>query len=154
MKPLIIRSKQRGFTLIEVGIALAIGIVIMLGVARAIQVNQQRTQIAEAITDIQMILVAAVDWKSGRTNTTTISFASLVASLPADWDDGSAANPWGGGYDISGNANGDMIIKVEGITLTGAGQQITDRLSPYAKATNVVTQTTADVTGEVTITYQ
>ena len=78
----------------------------------------------------------------------------MVASLPADWGNGSAANPWGGGYGISGNANGDMIIKVDGITLIGAGQQITDRLSPYAEGTNVVTATTAEVDGEVTITYR
>ena len=55
MKPLSIRSKQRGFTLIEVGIALTIGLVIIMGVARGIQAAQTKSAVAQVVRDIQYL---------------------------------------------------------------------------------------------------
>lgn len=63
MKGLSIHSKQRGFTLIEVGIALAIGLVIILGVARAIQASQERATVFELVSAVNTIAAAATEYK-------------------------------------------------------------------------------------------
>lgn len=63
MKGLSIHSKQRGFTLIEVGIALAIGLVIILGVASAIQASQQRATVFDLVNQVNTIGAAATEWK-------------------------------------------------------------------------------------------
>ena len=69
MKGLSIHSKQRGFTLIEVGIALAIGLVIILGVARAIQASQERATVFELVSAVNTIAAAATEYKMGHNHT-------------------------------------------------------------------------------------
>ena len=69
MKGLSIHSKQRGFTLIEVGIALAIGLVIILGVARAIQASQERATVFELVSAVNTIAAAATEYKMSNNHT-------------------------------------------------------------------------------------
>lgn len=69
MKGLSIHSKQRGFTLIEVGIALAIGLVIILGVARAVQASQERATVFELVSAVNTIAAAATEYKMSNNHT-------------------------------------------------------------------------------------
>ena len=63
MKSLSRHSKQRGFTLIEVGIALAIGLVIILGVASAIRASQNRATVFDLVNQVQAHTAAAIEYR-------------------------------------------------------------------------------------------
>ena len=63
MKGLSVHSKQRGFTLIEVSIALAIGLLIIVGVANAIQASQERATVFDLVNQVNTIGAAATEWK-------------------------------------------------------------------------------------------
>ena len=77
MKGLSIHSKQRGFTLIEVGIALAIGLVIILGVVQAVQNSQRKAATFEVVNQVQTIMAAAFDYKIVNGNYTDIDADAL-----------------------------------------------------------------------------
>ena len=133
MKGLNIHSKQRGFTLIEVGIALAIGLVIVMGVARSIQLNQEKVQMSQAVNDVNTILVSAVEWRGSANNYQGIAMSQLAlpthlktaavaapaaGGTPTAATYGIAVNPWGGDYQINsgGNNNDSVLITVTGLT--------------------------------------
>ena len=78
MKGLSIHSKQRGFTLIEVGIALAIGLVIILGVVEAIQNSQRKAIVFDAVSQVQTIMAAGIDYKIVKGNYKGMSTATLI----------------------------------------------------------------------------
>ena len=145
MKSLSIHAKQRGFTLIEVGIALAIGIVIMLGVARAIQVNQERTQVAQAVQDVQAILQASVDYRGATNGYIGVNMNQLTTNglLPKGiagsntTTKGTGTNPWAGNYtagpeDTTTNKH-ILTITVTGVP-TSAGNQLAKKLGPIASS--------------------
>lgn len=103
MKSLNRYSKQRGFTLIEVGIALAIGLVIILGVTATIQATQKKAILHGAITSIQTIMAAATDYSIVNSSYKDIINQSLIDS----------------GYDIAdgyvvkvGTTTGEYIIEL------------------------------------------
>jgi prepilin-type N-terminal cleavage/methylation domain-containing protein len=77
MKGLSVHSKQRGFTLIEVGIALAIGLVIILGVVQAVQNSQRKAATFEVVNQVQTIMAAAFDYKIVNGNYTEIDTDAL-----------------------------------------------------------------------------
>ena len=77
MKGLSVHSKQRGFTLIEVGIALAIGLVIILGVVEAIQNSQRKAIVFDAVSQVQTIMAAAIEYKIVKGNYTSMSTTTL-----------------------------------------------------------------------------
>ena len=144
MKSLSIHAKQRGFTLIEVGIALAIGIVIMLGVARAIQVNQERSQVAQAVQDVQAILQASVDYRGATNGYIGVTMDNLNTNglLPkgiagTGTTKGAGTNPWAGNYtaapeDTTTNKH-ILTITVTGVP-TSAGNQLAKKLGPIASS--------------------
>ena len=78
MKGLSIHSKQRGFTLIEVGIALAIGLVIILGVVEAIQNSQRKAIVFDAVSRVQTIMAAAIEYKIVKGNYTSMTTTTLT----------------------------------------------------------------------------
>lgn len=142
MKGLSIHSKQRGFTLIEVGIALAIGLVIMLGVARAIQVNQERSQVAQAVQDVQAILQASVDYRGASNAYTGVTMDNLNTNglLPkgiagSETTKGTGTNPWAGNY-TAAPKDGDASKHILSITVTNvpttAGLQLKRKLDAVA----------------------
>ena len=123
MKPLSIRSKQRGFTLIEVGIALTIGLVIIMGVARGIQAAQTKSAVAQVIRDLQYIYQGAAEYKtitgsySGLEELGDLACYGVVdlgsdPSLTCSGGDGSGesgTNVWGSIYTLQATENSDGI---------------------------------------------
>ena len=88
MKGLSVHSKQRGFTLIEVGIALAIGLLIIVGVANAIQASQDRAKVFALVNQIQAYRAAAVEWKLSNNDYDGIEVANALDNYGYDFGDG------------------------------------------------------------------
>ena len=126
MKVLSIQSKQSGFTLIEVGIALAIGLVIILGVTSAIQSSQHKASLHSAITQIQTILAASTDYVIQKGSYADISRTKLESL----------------GYVVSSN----YTIAVK----TGDTGKFTITTPAYGTA--IETELSAKLTGQFTIT--
>ena len=159
MKGLSIYSKQRGFTLIEVGIALAIGLVIIMSVARSIQVNQQKLRISQAVTDVNTILVAAVEWRGAKSSYKDINIANLglpdhlkggavagedgAPDTPATY--GNDVNPWGGDYEVSAHTDANHLkIKVKGIP-TAITPQLVARFTGTGQSATKTSDSEADI---------
>lgn len=115
MKPLSIRSKQRGFTLIEVGIALTIGLVIIMGVARGIQAAQEKSVIAQVMDDVQLMRFAhdevdaywsSIDGGYGQGNI-LISGTNAFNQLGIPSSDNA---PWGVLYDVHLDDAGNSLV--------------------------------------------
>ena len=104
MKGLSVDSKQRGFTLIEVGIALAIGLLIIVGVANAIQASQERATVFDLVNQVNTIGAAATEWKMNNNH--------LYNGMDAD---DALANL---GYDIDNTINITVTDNGVGYTLT------------------------------------
>ena len=87
MKGLSVHSKQRGFTLIEVGIALAIGLLIIVGVANAIQASQERATVFDLVNQVNTIGAAATEWKMNHNHLYTgMDAADALKKLGYDID--------------------------------------------------------------------
>jgi len=155
MKGLSTYSKQRGFTLIEVGIALAIGLVIIMGVARSIQVNQEKLDASKAVQDIQAILVAAVDYRAGRTDYKGISFENMLLSTDIVGTTagslGVGTNPWGGDYTVA--VNPDNARQVD-IGMTKLSREVGFLLSAKLDPGSVNGDSASWVDGNLTVTYE
>ena len=156
MKGLSIHSKQRGFTLIEVGIALAIGLVIIMGVARSIQVNQLKLQTAKAVQDVQAILVAAVDFRSGRNDYTGVKIGGMMLGkdIKGGNGNGTGANPWGGNYTVAVNGN-FVDIGLTNIP-NDVGPLLVAKLNPDSQGGNTAlfTAGAAGALGSFAVTYE
>ena len=129
------RQKQKGFTLPEVGIAMAIALVILLGAVKLYGTYNLRKEVNLAITDVQYIMNAAADWRSTRSNYTGVTMALLNTSglLPSTIGAGTSANPWGGNYSIAAYATDASKIV---ITLTNVNATASAQLNDKLKATS------------------
>ena len=104
MKGLSVHSKQRGFTLIEVSIALAIGLLIIVGVANAIQASQERATVFDLVNQVNTIGAAATEWKMNNNHLYTgMDAADALSDL---------------GYDIDGTVTVAVTNAGVGYTLT------------------------------------
>ena len=143
MRLLSMRSKQRGFTLIEVGIALTIGLVIIMGVARGIQAAQERSVIAQVMDDVQIMglahedLVSAshsLDGGSGFLDQDSISFDWVgfhgLTGVPS-----SSGPPWGGKYTADLQERMSSLV----ITVPEVPENIADQLSQRMRSLGTVT---------------
>lgn len=88
MKGLSVHSKQRGFTLIEVGIALAIGLLIIVGVANAIQASQNRAKVFALVNQVHAYTAAAVEWKLSHDNYDGMAADNALDSYGYDLGEG------------------------------------------------------------------
>ena len=156
MKSLSRHSKQRGFTLIEVGIALAIGLVIIMGVARSIQVNQLKLQTSKTVQDVQAILVAAVDFRSGRSTYAGVTIGGMMLGndIKGANGDGTDANAWGGDYTVAVNGN-FVNIGVTDIP-NDVGPLLVAKLNPDSQGGNtaIFAPGAGGAAGAFTVTYE
>jgi prepilin-type N-terminal cleavage/methylation domain-containing protein len=112
MKELRKINNKKGFTIIEMVIALVIISVILLVVVPMGQAATDNSRIANGIASIKAIQTAAVQWANDNGGVYTgITFDKLAGSagattayLPAQFT-ATSTNPWGGNYTVAVDAN-------------------------------------------------
>jgi type IV pilus assembly protein PilA len=143
------KARQGGFTLLEVGLALVVAMLVIAAAAMAFTTQREKAGVKSAVEGVNYLYQAAQDWASTRPNFTGVSCAVLVAQnlLPQALGTCTASNPWGGDYTVS--VNGSNSARVN-ITLTnvpnGPGAQMVDKLTPFASATPTFASGTFTVT--------
>jgi len=143
------RARQRGFTLLEVGLAVVVSMLVIAAAAMAFTTQRAKASVKSAVEGVNYIYQASQDWASTRPNFTGVSCAALVAQnlLPQVLGSCTGTNPWGGNYTVA--VNGSNSARVD-ITLTnvptGPGAQMVDKLTPFATATPSYTSGTFTVT--------
>jgi len=125
------KNHTRGFTIIELIIALVIISVILLVIVPAGQKATDNSRIANAVASIKAIQTAAVGWANDNGGQYTgLTFTNLTNGyLPAQFTS-TATNPWNGNYSV--NVNTDDPSKFD-IALTNV---------PSASATKLTTAMT------------
>jgi len=144
-----LKSKQGGFTLLEVGLAVVVAMVIIAAAAMAFTTQREKASVKSAVEGVNYIYQAAQDWASTRPNFTGVSCAVLASQnlLPQILGDCNGDNPWGGNYSVA--VNGSNSARVT-ITLTsvpnGPGAQLVDKLTPFSSAAPTFASGTFTVT--------
>jgi prepilin-type N-terminal cleavage/methylation domain-containing protein len=113
-------SNQRGLTLIEVMVAIVIGVVIVGLVVQKLSRGDEAKFAKAVFDDIAMVNAAAKSWRGTAYNYAGVTMADLTAAeiLPAAWGNGAGVNPKGGNYTIAPTgANNSQIL----VTATGLG---------------------------------
>ncbi len=113
MNPMQKSSKEKGFTIIEMVIALVIISVILLVVVPLGQTATDNSRIANAIASIKAIQTAAVEWASDNGGVYTgITFAKLASGyLPAQFS-ATSTDPWSGDYNVNVDANSSTMLDI------------------------------------------
>ena len=126
---------QKGFTIIEMVIALVIISVILLVVVPLGQTAMDNSRIANAIASIKAIQTASVEWANDNGGQYTgITFAQLAAGyLPAQFSS-TSTDPWNGDYQVNVDANSSTMLD---IALTGVPA------APAVKLTTALTKISA-----------
>ncbi len=129
MKTSFLSRRERGFTFLEVMIALSLGMIAIMAVAKGIQSITTRSNVSVAVTDIQYILQASVSWRASQTSYSGISMSVLENQglLPSAIGSGSGTNPWGGNYTVTANAsNGNLLdIALSNVASDAGAQAVT-----------------------------
>jgi len=128
------KARQRGFTLLEVGLALVVAMLVIAAAAMAFTTQRDRAEVKSAVDGVNALYSGAANWAMSRPSSYTgVSCAVLVAqgALPPVLGNCTATNPWGGNYTVSVNASNSAHVD---ITLTnvpnGPGAQLVDKLTP------------------------
>ena len=107
------KSDQRGFTLVELMMATAIGSLVIIGVLKVVDQAQVEGKIAAAEAQVASFSAAAERYKKDNNNKCTgFSEATAKASfyVPANvFTDGS---PWGGTYHVRPNNANNKLCEV------------------------------------------
>jgi type II secretory pathway pseudopilin PulG len=123
---------QKGFTLIEAGMAIVIALLVIAAAVAAFSAQRLKAQVRSATSDVGSIYQAAQDWASTRANFTGVNCANLAANnqLPKNVGNCTGTDPWGGNYTVNPNAanSGQVDINVTAVP-AGAGQQLVDKFS-------------------------
>lgn len=117
-KQLLQKKQQRGLTLVEVGLAVAISAVIVIGVlymysstatsSSVYQFNNDMTSIRSAVSTYVQTNSATPDGLS-----TLISNGYLTLGSSSD---GKGADPWGGDYGFKDNGDGTYTLTASNVT--------------------------------------
>ena len=128
-------DNNKGFTIIEMIIALVIISVILLAVVPVGQTATDNSRLANAIASIKAIQTAAVEWANNNGGVYTgLTFANLTNGyLPAQFS-AASTNPWNGNYAVNVNANNSTMFD---ISLTNVPAALA------AKLTTALTKITA-----------
>ena len=142
-------NNNRGFSLVELAIGLAVITILILAVSVASGIRDN-ARIQSAANSIQTLRSAAENFvTNGNLNYANLTVAALQTAnlLPAGFD-ASASNPWGGSFSVGPNASDNTRFD---IALSSLHQTQAAKLSGYfqnsAGASNYdATQTTWTVT--------
>lgn len=104
---------KKGFTIIEMIIALVIITVILLVIVPVGQTATDNSRVANAVASIKAIQTAAVGWSNDNSGQYSgISFAALTAGyLPAQFTP-TTTNAWNGDYTINANTNNPEMMDI------------------------------------------
>jgi len=105
-------SRQRGFTLIEIGVVLGIiGFILVSALVAANSVDNAR-KVTQAVHDVANIRAGVVRWKAGRSNYSGLTLKALQdrGYLPGNISTGVGENPWGGNYTLATSAGNSSYI--------------------------------------------
>jgi prepilin-type N-terminal cleavage/methylation domain-containing protein len=138
-------NTKKGFTIIEMIIALVIISVILLVVVPVGQTAMDNSRISNAVASVKAIQTGAVNWANDTNATnggvyTGITFAKLAAGyLPASFT-ATGTNPWNGNYTVAVDAGSATVVDV---SLTGVPQsdatKLTNAMTKVANATPTYT---------------
>lgn len=159
-----ILNRRKGVTLVEVGLAMIAGILILIGGVFSWGEIQYRLAKGSLVSDVQEISSGADSWKAFRPNYTGLSMAVLCAAGQQNVSSntcggvggtGVNTNPYGGSYTIGVSANvsqKDLVItdlpaeRINDLADTLASQTIDRCDSATGCATLDVTGTTITLT--------
>lgn len=149
--------KQRGFSLIEVVVALAIVAVVLAVIAVTIRNRARAQKVVQAVTEITDSYQAATDWAMGRpggfSGVSCDDLAQLgeLAFLPSGTVTCATADPWGRAIVVVAQSL-DVRIRVMGIDDHWACRAIADDVQ---KSQPVVARcTVGGTTSSVTVEYE
>ena len=132
MKTMGSSKNRKGFTIIEMVIAMVIITVILLVVVPLGQAAMDNSRLSNAIASIKAIQTAAVEWENDNGGTYSgISFANLAAPtsgtayLPAQFS-ATSTNAWNGDYVIAADSSNNEQLD---ITLTNVPSVVQSKLT-------------------------
>ncbi len=107
------QNASKGFTIIELIIAVVVISVILLVIVPAGQKLTDNSRVANAVASIKAIQTAAVGWSSDNGGQLTgVSFANLANGyLPAQFT-ATSTNAWNGNYTVNVNANDPTLLDI------------------------------------------
>ncbi len=131
-------SNKRGFTLIEIALALGILAILIVSVAQARGLSDQ-ARVMAAAESIRTLRGAAESYISGGNMTFSgVSVAALKTNnrLPAGFS-ATGSNRWGGNYNIAANSGDNTKVDI-GLTSVpaNAGTQLSSQFQNSAGSTN------------------
>jgi len=143
-------KNNKGFTIIELIIALVIITVILLVVVPVGQKATDNGRIANAMASMKAIQTAAVAWANDNGGQYTgLTFANLTQGyLPAQFTP-TSTNPWQGNYSVNVNANDSTMFDISltnvpapsAAKLTTAMTKLTETLPSYTASSQTWTTT-------------
>ena len=106
-------NNNKGFTIIEMVIALVIISVILLVVVPLGQTATDNSRVANAIASIKAMQTASVEWANDNGGQYTgITFAKLAAGyLPAQFS-AASTDPWNGDYSVNVDAGSATMLDI------------------------------------------
>lgn len=147
--------KQKGMTLIEVMLALVIVAAFAIIGSRALDANQGRARVAEAVIQVQQVMSAVTEWAPRAGIYTGVDIDDLIANgylqVPRGADESqvtsSEMNPWQGGVTVTVNSTQSTAYDITFTNITRATEanQLANRLRQFG--TNVT-----DTGSEVSVT--
>lgn len=129
VKPL--GRKQKGLTIIELSLGLAVVLVLALLALRGWNSMQLTKDVSAGVNTINQVYASAQNWRSSRTSFTGVSMTVLdnLSLTPDAISDGTGTNPWGGDITISAAAGNpsQVTITMDNVP-TEAGDNLVDKL--------------------------
>ena len=128
---------QRGFTLMEIGLALLVSVLVIASVLGAFSAQRLKSQVQETVTNMGALSEASFNWAGTKPNFTGISCTvlSTYGVLPPAVGQCTGANPWGGDYSVAPNAANAAHLDVTVTAVpASAGNQLQDKMSGQVTA--------------------
>ena len=129
-------QQNRGFTITEVLVAMAIAAAILLFAAKMIVDGREASRVQQAADDVSKLVEGAYKWGAMRGNYTGLTCA-LAQQYQQSVTSCSATNPWGGNYVVSpGTSCTGGTTRQICVTMTGLQADVSNQL--VAKFNGVV----------------
>ncbi len=110
--------RQRGLSLVEIGIVLLVVSLIVIGIYSKATSISDEARIQRAIDDVILLLTKASAYKADTGSYTDVGIAALNTAgyNTAPFADGDGENPWGNDYTLAVQADSDQIVVLTIVT--------------------------------------